>query len=144
LLSFFINFIILFPLSSYFPYLLLFVLSPSLLLSLIISLLLLQVPVDAVHVNTLTRLVNYLSVMNIAQWRLLNDGSKTTLHNSQPLVIQTASGHQTNQWHIAADSFTPHFNPPPLQREIACGLYTARTEGTIYMQKGFEYISLVG
>jgi len=82
--------------------------------------------------------------MKMAQWRLLNDGSTTTLHNSQSLVIQAASGYQTNQWHIAAESFTPHFNPPPLQREIAGGLYPARTEGTIYMQKGFEYISLVG
>jgi len=82
--------------------------------------------------------------MKIVQWSLLNDGSKTTLHNCQPLVIQAASGYQTNQWHIATESFTPYLNPPPLQREIAGGLYTARTEGTIYMQKGFEYISLVG
>jgi hypothetical protein len=71
--------------------------------------------------------------MKIAQWPVLNDGSKTTLHNSQSLVIQAASGYQTNQWHIAAESFTPQLTPPPLQREIACGLYTARTEGTIYM-----------
>jgi hypothetical protein len=79
-----------------------------------------------------------------AKPHLLNDGSKTTLYSSQLLVIQAATGYETNQWHIAAESFTPHLNPPPLQREIACGLYTVHTEGTIYMQKGFEYISLVG
>jgi hypothetical protein len=82
--------------------------------------------------------------MKIAQWRLLNDGSKTTLHNSQSLVIQPAGGYQTNQWYIAAEPFTLHLTLPPLQREIAGGLYPARTEGTIYMQNGFEYISLVG
>lgn len=101
-------------------------------------------PVAVIHVDALTHLVNYLSAMKIAQWRLLNFRNKTTFHNSQSLVTQAASGYQTNQWHIAAESFTPHLDPSPLQREIACGLYTARTEGTIYMQKGFEYISLVG
>lgn len=69
--------------------------------------------------------------------------AKTTLHISQSLVL-AAIGYQTNQRHVAAKSFTSLLNPLPLPRDIACGLYTARTEGTLYMQKGFEYISLVG